>query len=378
MHPNKSKRGQKRHFSNVQIHYANIFKEQHFHIISAIVLFMLLLPQTVCAQPLDTRRKVDTLSIMDRLSFRTNGTDWLLMIPNVGVEFDLRNTNWSRWAVNLNFRYRPGSDTKIRCPQVYELSEVKVEGRMYWRERQAQPTGPLAYHTMPWDKLMSCRRMVPKHANTVFYRGIYASYGTYALRLTGNGHHGKAFQTGLTWGFVRPLYTLPNGNSIDMEIGISGGIAILKDRKFAVDNTVNDYYNITKQKTHILPMVNDLHAALVYRIGKYPIQKKYRWRYDVDMDFRAKMDSLWLLRERNRSQDLYMDSLRKTMEMDFRETYDSVINKRHEERQENIDRQAPKRKKWIKVLRDPNDPRQKYLNEENYSVLPIKEEEEKQ
>lgn len=308
------------------------------------VAVLSLLPILSFAQPLDTRHKVDTLTFAERLSVRTNGTDWVLMIPNIGIEFDIRNKNWNRWAVNLNLRYRPGSNTKSIIPMVYEGKEIKLEGRMYWRERQARPTGILSYHTMPWDKLMSCRRMVPKHPNTVYYRGLYVSYGDYALRLGGNGHRGEVAQAGITWGFVRPLYTYGNGNSIDMEIGISGGVAYAKDRRFSLDTENNEYRDDSPKQTRVLPMVNDLHAALVYRFGKYPIRKKYRWRYDVDMDFRSRIDSVWNKDEANKILKHHRDSMYKVIAKDFRLTYDSIISHYHKEKQERIDRSAPARK----------------------------------
>lgn len=47
---------------------------------------------------------VDTLSVAERLSIRTNMVDWTLLVPNIGVEFDIKNENWNRWTVGLNLR----------------------------------------------------------------------------------------------------------------------------------------------------------------------------------------------------------------------------------------------------------------------------------
>lgn len=324
-----------------------------------VAIALMLLPLCVSAQPLDNRRVVENLSIMDRLSIRTNGTDWLAMIPNLGVEFDVSNKNWNRWAVNVNLRYRPGANTNYTAPVVYQLTEFKVEGRMYWRERQAQASGPMAYHEMPWDKLMSCRRMIPKHPRTVFYRGLYAAYDKYDFFLKSKGYKGNAVQFGATWGFVKNLYTFSNNNSIDMEIGISAGIAFWKNTKYTrvkQSQFVAGEGNYDYQDTQVngwkllkIPMINDLHAALVYRLGKYPVQKKYRWRYDVDMDYRARVDSTWLLNDRNRTLKFYRDSVYKVVARDFTLTYDSVIAVRHKEAQERIDKSAPKRMQYIKV-----------------------------
>lgn len=288
---------------------------------------------------------------MDRLAIRTNGTDWLLGVPNVGVEFDIFNKNYNRWAVNLNFRYRPGTNTKLVAPVRWEGSEIKVEGRMYWREREAQASGPLAYHLMPWDKLMSCRRMVPKHPNTVFYRGVYVSYGTYAIRALKWGDEGNFAQAGITWGFVKPLYAFRNGNSVDFEIGISGGIALAKNHEIRPDYKKNNYRERNQEgwKLVKMPVINDLHAALVYRLGKYPIQKKYRWRYDVDMEYRNNIDSTWTINDRNMTVMSYKDSIYQVVMADFRAIYDSVVMERRLQKQEMLNKTAPERDDSLKI-----------------------------
>ena len=53
---------------------------------------------------MDTSHKVDSLSTKERLSWRTNAVDWLLLVPNVGVEYDIGRYNWNRWTVGLNIR----------------------------------------------------------------------------------------------------------------------------------------------------------------------------------------------------------------------------------------------------------------------------------
>lgn len=51
--------------------------------------------------------KAELISFKDRWGIKTNAVDWLLTIPNIGVEFDLGNTirnkrtNWSQPKVEL-------------------------------------------------------------------------------------------------------------------------------------------------------------------------------------------------------------------------------------------------------------------------------------
>ena len=47
------------------------------------------------AQVVDRKPQTDTLSVADRLSVRTNAADWLLLLPNIGVELDLGNKNYA-------------------------------------------------------------------------------------------------------------------------------------------------------------------------------------------------------------------------------------------------------------------------------------------
>ena len=69
------------------------------------MVLTLLIPQTVYGQVMETSHRVDTLSAADRLSFRTNGVEWLILVPNIGIEYDLGRYNYSRWSIGLNLRY---------------------------------------------------------------------------------------------------------------------------------------------------------------------------------------------------------------------------------------------------------------------------------
>ena len=58
--------------------------------------------QRAAAQWTPAEKRLDTLSVSDRLSVRTNGTDWLIMVPNMGVELDLGKLNYNRLTAALN------------------------------------------------------------------------------------------------------------------------------------------------------------------------------------------------------------------------------------------------------------------------------------
>lgn len=310
-----------------------------------LFLMFFLAIQDASAQVVDNSRRVDTLSLAERISVRTNLVDWVLTVPNVGVEFDLGKYNWNRYAINANIRWRPRTSGTYVHSTIFNLFEATIEGRMYWRERRAEPTGYLKRHDHWWDKLMSCRNMSPSHPKWVFYRGVYASYSDYAFLFGANeGRQGQAFQAGITWGFVKPFVFFQSGNSIDMEFGASVGACITKYdrfRKNAEDNCLEKTGAEGWQMVRY-PMVRELHAALVYRFGNYNMLKKYRWRYDVDMPFREKTDSIWHARWLAREQKFIKDSIYNVVAFDFKQLYDSCVDVRRREAQQAIDAKSPK------------------------------------
>ena len=321
----------------------------------AIAALILLSSGNISAQIMDTRRQVDTLSLAERLAVRTNMVDWTLLIPNVGVELDLGKTNYSRYAVNLNLRFRPVDNGTYAKPVTFGVTEVRLEARQYWRERQAEPYGVMRRHTKLWDKLMSCRRMVPHHPKTTYYRGLYVAYDHFNIRipkLFTTGKRGHLFTAGITWGFVRPLYGFPNGNTLDLECGISGGVGMMKCTDYYYDSTSGENSDFWNRSWSLVrkPVITDLHVGFVYRFGKYPVQKKYRWRYDVDMNYHARMDERYLQTDNIIWQKHVNDSLYKVADAEFRNLYDSIVAKHAVEKQETIDAEARQYERFLESM----------------------------
>lgn len=313
---------------------------------TAFVLLALRATIPVQAQVMDNSRRAEHLSMAERISLRTNIVDWALMVPNIGIEYDLRPENWNRHAINLNIRYRPETTGTFVRPLVFNLFEATVEGRMYWRERRAEPSGYLRRHNHWWDKLFSCRNMHPDHPNWIFYRGAYLTYSDYEIYPKKfKGKDGTAFMAGLTWGFVKPFIAFQSGNSLDMEVGLSAGLCYTRYNNFRHDDNTNSYPVTARTGWHLVnyPVIRDLHVAVVYRFGHYPIQKKYRWRYDVDMWYRDMKDSVYNSRTTGKENRFIKDSLYRVVSRDFKVLYDSCVHQRRMERQRAIDNKAPKR-----------------------------------
>lgn len=303
--------------------------------------------QSSTAQILDTSHKIDTLTIAQRTSIRTNGFDWIMGMPNIGVEFDINNKNWNRWAVNASVRWRPATENTYAQPFVYNYFEARLEGRMYWRERQVTSGGYLRRHTNFWDRIWSCRTKNPSHPKTVFYRGGYISYADYSFLFYKNatGRQGNAIMAGFTWGFVNQLYQFRNNTSLDLEFGASIGPVVTKYQEYTYNSESSCYPQgkTVNWKPEFYPVINDIHVALVYRIGKYPLHKKYRWRYDVDLEFRDKMDSLALKKYNDHVNKLYRDSIYEAAAKDYKFIYDSLFDEHIKQKQIELDKAVPAR-----------------------------------
>lgn len=286
-----------------------------------IVSILALLPIGVRAQVFETRARIDTLKWNERISLHTNAVDWALLIPNIGVEYDIRSTNWNRWAVGMSAKTKWRTNSRFKQRLFYNVSEVRFEFRNYWRTRQIDGR-EVTKHTSFIDKLFSCRRTVVKHPHTTYYRGVYASAGDYSFLVDRRGRQGKFVSGGVTYGAMYPMYVFKSGNSLDLDLGISVGLVATNMEKFRL---VDDCYERTqpgKWKVVPFPMPTEARVGLVYRLGKYPINKKYRWRYDVDMRYRERYDSIRYALEAQRQERHIADSITNKIYNDFWLEYD--------------------------------------------------------
>lgn len=297
------------------------FVDTRIKLYGIIVSILALLPVGVRAQVFETRARIDTLKWNERISLHTNAVDWTLLIPNIGVEYDIRSTNWNRWAVGMSAKTKWRTNSRFKQRLFYNVSEVRFEFRNYWRTRQIDGR-EVTKHTSFIDKLFSCRRTVVKHPHTTYYRGVYASAGDYSFLVDRKGRQGKFVSGGVTYGAMYPMYVFKSGNSLDLDLGISVGLVATNMEKFRL---VDDCYERTqpgKWKVVPFPMPTEARVGLVYRLGKYPINKKYRWRYDVDMRYRERYDSIRYALEAQRQERHIADSITNKIYNDFWLEYD--------------------------------------------------------
>ena len=288
------------------------------------MLIAVLFPQIGKAQIFESRTGVDTLTFAERISLRTNAVDWTLLTPNLGVEFDVKSTNWNRWAVGLTLKTKWNTPATFKNRVFYNITEVRADFRNYWRTRQINNKVPA--HTGFIDRLFSCRRRVVKHPKTTYYRGAYMAFSDFSIKFGREGHQGKALSAGITYGIIKPLYAFRTGNTLDLDLGFDAGFVAVNSEKF-IYNRADNCYTRTKQgswKVVPFPMPTAARVGFVYRFGSYPITKKYRWRYDADAQYQYRIDSIANQRVVDAINQHNRDSVESVIYKEFWQVYDSV------------------------------------------------------
>ena len=282
----------------------------------------------------------DTLTFAERFSISTNAFDWLILLPNISVEYDIRPEEWNKWAVGFKLRgnWKTWNKEGFKPAQVYNLIEGRFEVRNYFRTRIVNAENA-KYFPKPegfFKKLLTNRRdSVVKHPNLTYYRGGYVSFSKYSFRLfSATGHQGIAAQAGVLFGIVRPLYQFANGNSMDLDLGISGGVCFTKADEYGYDRE-NNCYPIQKRNGWQIvpyPVINEARVAFVYRFGdgSNMITHKYRDRYDVDEAYRTahqnRIDSLLDAQARQAAEDKVINALYHQFDSVYNMVYQNKLN----------------------------------------------------
>ena len=173
------------------------------------------------------------------------------------------------------------------------------------------------------------------------------AYNNYSLKFGTEGKQGNAIIGGVMWGMIKPMYEFSNGNSLDLEFAASAGVAYAKYDTYTHDRLDDCYPVEATGKTTVLPVINELRVGFVYRFGSYPITKKYRWRYDVDLDYQERLDST-IRAERNAAEAQHLsDSIYNAISKVFWDRYNELAKKNKEkaDKQAAIDKEKAEAKK---------------------------------
>lgn len=230
------------------------------------------------AQGSKSEARNDTLKLSERFSYRTNSLGWLLLCPNVGVEFDLRAGDYNKWTIGADILYNWNTSETSVNPYVYDLGQITLEGRKYYRTKRGiahRDTTQGAF--LSWFKYLT--RLERKKARTwrAYYWGVYASATKYSFKFSEVGRQGFAYSAGVSFGYGIPLYVMGKG-TLDLEVGGRLGVVMTKYDAYTADFESNCYPLLPEKSKdmHVVPfpLLTDFHVSLVYRIKS--IRSKYR------------------------------------------------------------------------------------------------------
>lgn len=197
---------------------------------------------------------VEHVSFKDRWAFKTNALEWILITPNIGVEFDLSNSVYNKWTLSAQVRWNGGSDQTFSPDFDYSIFDGKLELRRYWRSKQ----------------MLKKNKKMPKFWRA-YYWGVYAQYTDYTLYFK-KGYTGQCYSVGGSIGWEVPLYTFKTG-ALDLDLGLSAGFIYGKYKKREIQNGTSVF--VKEQDWHFTPypLPTEIRVGLVYRFQS--IRNKY-------------------------------------------------------------------------------------------------------
>ena len=305
---------------------------------TVILLFL-----TAAAQAQNAKAKVENqeLTSKQRWGFKTNAVDWLLTIPNIGIEYDLGKDTRSKHTLNANLKWNWNTSHKYLPASVFNIFDARMEWRQYFRTRQQNgekiTLKKNGFKEYLRNRLFTTKRYQPRDYRA-YYWGVYANYATYSIKLGKQGKQGSAFGAGLALGYTMPLYGYGESDDkrrfIDLELGGAIGLLYTKYDVFEYDGESN-CYPIIEEKCkagHLVPfpVVTDVRVAFVYRF--ISVKSKYLQTIDGKRRFDIKEAKRTALNEKINLMRVRFDSLQSAFKRRGEEVPDSLI--RPEERNE--------------------------------------------
>lgn len=271
-----------------------------------------------------------SIPFVDRIAVRTNALDWMLTIPNIAFEYDLKNSQYNDLTIGLSAKYNWNSwhynksTERIYCPPtVYNLLDIRPEFR-YWYRVGKNSTGK-----GKWKKYL--KNSYHSKESRAYYLGAYANYSTYTFKFGKKGMQGVVYGLGVTAGYDIPMYEYDNG-SIDVELGASLGMQMCT-RDMFFHNPDGFFYTQVLEGTKPLhvtpfPVVSDLRVAFVWR------HKSIKDKIELDRE-KLRVERVFKINEVDYNYDDYSkanydEGLANTMHSREREQYmanDSLYRK---------------------------------------------------
>ena len=226
----------------------------------------------------------DSLNVpfKDRIAIHTNSVGWLLMTPNLGIEYSFIQNDLKKVSALVHGRYNPASLKTYNPSYVYNIGGARAEVRWYYRTRYISQ-GEASLDSLEcakfgrfrnfWNKLTTrpyslLARENPRN-HRAYYIGPYLAFDKYTIKLAKTGYQGYSFGFGATMGYSIPLYHYKNGSAIDFELGFSAGLAMSMNDMFHYNADVDCYEYAGSKPLHLVPfpVVTDARVAFVYRLN---------------------------------------------------------------------------------------------------------------
>lgn len=200
---------------------------------------------------------------LDLFAFKTNIVEWLMTIPNFGVEVDLSASEFNKVSFGLTAKYNWNTYHKLAPTIVMNVLDVRPEFRYYYRSRK--PEAGVKHHWYDVGKHLRNRKN-PKSWRAQ-YIGLYGNYGNYGLMFTKEGWQGMCAGLGVSTGYALPMYEYKRGY-VDIELGFSLGFQWATKDVF-VHNPDNYTYSVVSQRKDFkftpYPVVSELRVAFAWR-----------------------------------------------------------------------------------------------------------------
>lgn len=287
----------------------------------------------------------ESLTFKERWGFKTNAVDWLLTVPNLGVEFDLGNSVRTKRTLSANVKWNWETSQKYNPFLILNLFDGRIEWRQYFRTRQRNALA-LAENPSLWDKLnfnvFTTKRKNPRTWRA-YYWGVYANAASYSFKISKRGIQGKAVGAGISLGFTAPLYGYRQ-NYIDLEMGGSFGLLYTRYDIFEYDAESDCYPRIADKCKggHLVPfpVITDLRIAFVYRFVS--VKDKYKQsitrRIDRINEKRARLN------EKINQMRARIDSIQTVYSKQGQAVPDSLLSREEQEEWQKMQREALEKK----------------------------------
>lgn len=214
-------------------------------------------------------------SLLDRFAFKTNALEWLITIPNFGVEFDLQDSEYNNMTVGLTAKYNWNTTHNFDSwsqelnpgpPAVFNILDIRPEFRYYYRTVKATSKKKNANNKFDIERFLKEKKNArPWRAH---YVGAYVNYGNYALKFGQRGYQGDVFGLGASAGYALPMYEYKRG-FIDVELGFSVGLQMAVKDVFVHNPDGFVYMKVTSESKGLhltpFPVVSEMRVAFAWR-----------------------------------------------------------------------------------------------------------------